>query len=397
MSTRTRYALIFVFCVGAVNHDTVLPFLKSWYKHYFGRRKQIKPSTNEKMGKSDKVKKEKAVVEKTNRGKKEVKPAKPQAAPESPGKVSPQGVALEEAWAAVSKDDDGRNEAAPTRSDQGNDDSSEESESSSSDEGNGPGEYDKAVETNFTAAVEHVKTGNLNISNEDKLDLYGLFKQACIGPCNIKKPTSMFDYEKSYKWDAWNSRKSLSTLDAMKLYADKVSSLSPGWNDGKAPEASPQKSQPKKKAPSSIMAKSVSTMQHSVPAVDEWEGNDDIFQFANKGELDRVKAALGGSASAVDDVDENGMTALMWACDQDHFDVVKYLVEEKNAGLSRQDMDGQSALHYALPYKRLAYYLAEQGADVRLKDVDGVTPLEAAESSMMETEPEELLKRAKST
>ena len=87
----------------------------------------------------------------------------------------------------------------------------------------------------------------------------------------------------------------------------------------------------------------------------------------------------------------------MWACDQDHFDVVKYLVEEKNAGLSRQDMDGQSALHYALPYKRLAYYLAEQGADVRLKDVDGVTPLEAAESSMMETEPEELLKRAKST
>ena len=278
----------------------------------------------------------------------------------------------------------------------GSDASSEGSESESSNEENQHEDYDKSVEAEFTAAVQHVKTGNLKVSTQDKLDLYGLFKRACVGPCNVEKPSSMFDYEKAYKWEAWNSRSSLTTQEAMKMYASKVSKISPGWGQGNVLHNRSPKREKKETASSSIMAKSVSTMLHPVAADDEMEENVGIFQYANKGELQRVKAELEGAPGKVDEVDENGMTALMWACDQDHYDVVKFLVEDKHADLSLQDVDGQSALHYALPYKRLAYYLAEQGADVRLKDVDGVTPLEAAESSMIETDPQELLKRVPS-
>ena len=56
MSTRTRYALIFVFCAAAANHDKVLPFLKSLYKKYFRRQHKIMSTVDKGVRKEEKDK-----------------------------------------------------------------------------------------------------------------------------------------------------------------------------------------------------------------------------------------------------------------------------------------------------------------------------------------------------
>ena len=83
------------------------------------------------------------------------------------------------------------------------------------------------------------------------------------------------------------------------------------------------------------------------------------------------------------------------ACDRERMDVVKYLVEEAGADLTIQDPDGQSALHCALPYPDISYYLAKHGANINLKDIDGYTPLDVAKDSTCETDVEVLKKAYK--
>lgn len=80
-------------------------------------------------------------------------------------------------------------------------------------------------------------------SNEEKLALYSLYKQATVGDVNTTRP-GMFDMQGKAKWDAWESKKGecclwtacnnevdtltllhiagLSKEDAMKQYIDEV-------------------------------------------------------------------------------------------------------------------------------------------------------------------------------
>ena len=57
-------------------------------------------------------------------------------------------------------------------------------------------------------------------TNEEKLEMYALYKQATIGDCNIPQPW-MVNVEARAKWDAWNSKKGMSTSDAMTGYCNK--------------------------------------------------------------------------------------------------------------------------------------------------------------------------------
>ena len=50
--------------------------------------------------------------------------------------------------------------------------------------------------------VKHVK----ELSDDKKLKLYGLYKQATIGDINIEKP-GMLDFRGKAKWEAWNAVK----------------------------------------------------------------------------------------------------------------------------------------------------------------------------------------------
>ena len=58
-------------------------------------------------------------------------------------------------------------------------------------------------------------------SNEDKLEFYGLFKQATVGNVNTERP-GMFDPKGKAKWDAWKSKEGMSQDDAKTAYIAKV-------------------------------------------------------------------------------------------------------------------------------------------------------------------------------
>ena len=61
------------------------------------------------------------------------------------------------------------------------------------------------------------------LSNEDKLEFYGLFKRATVGMVNTARP-GMFDPKGKAKWDAWKSKEGISQDDAKSAYVAKVRS-----------------------------------------------------------------------------------------------------------------------------------------------------------------------------
>ena len=47
------------------------------------------------------------------------------------------------------------------------------------------------------------------MSNEDKLEFYGLFKQGTVGDVNTERP-GMLDMKGKAKWDAWKAKEGMS-------------------------------------------------------------------------------------------------------------------------------------------------------------------------------------------
>ncbi|KAG1437429.1 hypothetical protein G6F56_013109 [Rhizopus delemar] len=75
----------------------------------------------------------------------------------------------------------------------------------------------------FDTAAKEVKELSKSPSNDELLELYGLFKQATVGDNNTSKPT--FDIRGRYKWESWDSFKGTSQEDAEKKYIELVEKL----------------------------------------------------------------------------------------------------------------------------------------------------------------------------
>ncbi len=76
----------------------------------------------------------------------------------------------------------------------------------------------------FKEAVSRVEKLSKRPSNEQLLDLYGLYKQATEGDVSGSRP-GMFDLKGRAKFDAWSGRKGTSKDDAMKRYVALVDRL----------------------------------------------------------------------------------------------------------------------------------------------------------------------------
>lgn len=73
-------------------------------------------------------------------------------------------------------------------------------------------------------AAERLKTLTERPTNEEFLELYGLFKQATVGDNNTSKP-GMFDMKGSFKWKAWKEKSGMSSEDASDAYVALVDTL----------------------------------------------------------------------------------------------------------------------------------------------------------------------------
>lgn len=80
-----------------------------------------------------------------------------------------------------------------------------------------------SVQEQFEAAAEKVKGFN-DVSNDEKLQLYGLYKQAKEGDVTGDRP-GMFNPTGKAKWDAWKKVEGTSKEDAMKKYVELVEEL----------------------------------------------------------------------------------------------------------------------------------------------------------------------------
>ncbi|EFP02411.1 CRE-MAA-1 protein [Caenorhabditis remanei] len=65
------------------------------------------------------------------------------------------------------------------------------------------------------------KDGPVKTSTDEKLNFYGLFKQATHGKCDVSKP-SFFDVQGVYKWNAWNKLDTMTSEDAKNAYVDAI-------------------------------------------------------------------------------------------------------------------------------------------------------------------------------
>ncbi|CEG44908.1 acyl--binding protein [Plasmopara halstedii] len=79
------------------------------------------------------------------------------------------------------------------------------------------------LKANFEAAAEAVKTLT-SLKNDEKLAVYSLYKQATVGDNTTAAP-GMFDMRGKAKWEAWNTKKDMSSEDAMKAYIAEVEKL----------------------------------------------------------------------------------------------------------------------------------------------------------------------------
>lgn len=89
----------------------------------------------------------------------------------------------------------------------------------------------KSLQEKFQYALDMVKSlpkpspsDPVQFSNDDKLQMYALFKQADQGPCCTNRP-GMFDVVGRYKWDAWKALGDISKEEAMQRYLDTMISV----------------------------------------------------------------------------------------------------------------------------------------------------------------------------
>ena len=81
----------------------------------------------------------------------------------------------------------------------------------------------KNQKMNFEQSCEYIKNKTLN--NDQLLELYGLYKAATVGACNVPRPKSFLGIRnrETAKWDAWNERSEISQERAKRMYIEFVS------------------------------------------------------------------------------------------------------------------------------------------------------------------------------
>lgn len=80
------------------------------------------------------------------------------------------------------------------------------------------------LENRFNMSCMLIKTLVTRPHDKDLLYLYGMYKQATIGDCNVDEP-SRFSIKSHAKWEAWNMNKDIEKSVAMAFYIGRVDEI----------------------------------------------------------------------------------------------------------------------------------------------------------------------------
>jgi len=233
----------------------------------------------------------------------------------------------------------------------------------------------------FQAATEFVRTLK-NISDEQKLIFYGLYKQAKEGACTTSRP-GFWDPVGRAKWDSWKKLGYMPQEKALERYIQELSEIDPEWEEKYAVTDDLTLKDPGKPAQKQTMGLAVSTLRGQENPEDEIisDANKSVFDWCKEGNVKKLDFLLTREGN-VNTKDDQEMTLLHWACDRGHVDIVRYLIKNK-ADINAQDADGQTPLHYAVTcdFLSIVKELLQCGADCSITDSDGCQPIDVAESS----------------
>jgi len=83
---------------------------------------------------------------------------------------------------------------------------------------------ENSIENIFNQSIRDVKNFKFKLSDEEKLKLYGLYKQSLFGDNNVEIPW-FFYYISRNKWLAWKREKGKRKIEAKKEYYNFVEEL----------------------------------------------------------------------------------------------------------------------------------------------------------------------------
>ncbi|XP_067636963.1 acyl-CoA-binding domain-containing protein 6 [Eurosta solidaginis] len=216
------------------------------------------------------------------------------------------------------------------------------------------------LDENFSAAAEHLQKIHEKLVSTDLLELYALYKQATCGRCNTLKP-SVFNMQSRSKWCAWNDLAEMTSLEAKRLYIEKLKKADPDW-------------QPKN-ITKRINASSTGWVVHSIPQqIEDLEHKEEheknVFDYIKEGNLAQLRKTL--TPESMELLDEHGMGLIHWATDRNAVDILQHLIEA-GVDVNFCDSDKQTALHYAASCGHIECIriLLDANADTSIKDVDG--------------------------
>ena len=81
------------------------------------------------------------------------------------------------------------------------------------------------LQDEFETYAQKVRDQKPTVSDDQKKEVYGLFKQAKEGDNTAEKPGMMSGFEARGKWDAWEAKKGLSKEDAAAEYVKLVKGI----------------------------------------------------------------------------------------------------------------------------------------------------------------------------
>lgn len=221
----------------------------------------------------------------------------------------------------------------------------------------------------FQEAVQYVPRLK-NISTEQKLRFYALYKQATVGACNVEKPSS-FDLVGLSKWKSWHSIGiTMSKSEAMNAYVEEVKRIEPSWLVRSHEEACSKAedcNEPQSGFSFGVRVSKLREPDTSLVPCDDPTGN--LFALAADGETDKLMNQLLEDGRDINDIrGSDGETLLHMACDRGHKDMIRNLLIEKNAKLNAVDVEGVTPLEYALENSQesvVRMLVEEFGADTR--------------------------------
>jgi len=152
---------------------------------------------------------------------------------------------------------------------------------------------DDELVTRFSVAADHLPSLLSSLNDTQKLNFYGLYKQATVGPCNTDKP-GFFDRAGRAKWDAWSGLGAMGKIEAMAGYVEAMAKIDPTWEDM---SLSGGNQPPQSKKPMGPVFSSLVTAQDDD---DDSDTTDDrtasnpmsIHKAVRSGDLDVLRQAL---------------------------------------------------------------------------------------------------------